>query len=109
MQPGAGLVRHVQRIRQRKRLQQHVSREFSFHSLRGLRLICQLLSNNGLHVAAAQRLRHHPTMLKRVRGNLQATGKITGIDTPDHQKHQHVILLRSTGCQNTIRPGGIFG
>jgi hypothetical protein len=44
-----------------------------------------------------------------VRGNLQATGKITGIDTPEHQKHQHVILLRSTGCQYAIRPGGIFG
>lgn len=93
MQSGAGLVRHIQCIRQRKRLLQHVSREFSFHALRGFSLIRQFLSNNGLNVAAAQRLWQHPAMLERVRGNLQATGKITGIDTPEHQKHQHVMAL----------------
>jgi hypothetical protein len=36
------VVRHIQRIRQRKCLQQHVSRKFSFHALRSFCLVCQL-------------------------------------------------------------------
>ncbi len=45
---------------------------------------------------------------QRMTPDFQRTGIITGVDTPQHHVHQHVILLRTSGSQHTLRPGGIF-
>nr|DAH07820.1 MAG TPA: hypothetical protein [Caudoviricetes sp.] len=101
-----GLVRHIQIGSQLQRLQEQIGIKTGSGQQGALCGIRHFFRQNGLHVTVAQR--HHPAMAQRMTPDFQRTGIITGVDTPQHHVHQHVILLRTSGSQHALRPGGIL-
>nr|DAD91608.1 MAG TPA: hypothetical protein [Myoviridae sp. ctT3B27] len=94
MQPGTGLVWHIMRINQFQRLSQQRGTKGLPGGKCAHRRISKLFCNRccrGAVVAGRQ----NPAMLQRMVANHQGTVIITGIDTPDHDVHDHVILPRT--------------
>ncbi|CRJ26501.1 Uncharacterised protein [Salmonella enterica subsp. enterica serovar Typhi] len=106
MQARPRLVRHIQIGGQVQRLQKRIGIKTGSGKQSALRRVCHFFCQHGLHVTVAQR--HHPAMAQRMAPDFERTGIITGVDTPQHHVHQHVILLRTSGSQHALRPGGIF-
>ena len=94
----------------------HVSRGGQFKGLRqqaGIHRLTGSVSAHGRkrhllgeHVrrGAAVFTRHGQTVLQGITGNLQRTGNIAGIQTPQHDRHQNVILCTFALLQHAVHP-----